>query len=57
VAGFILNCGWGGKGITQSPIAGQLAAEFICYGRTTTMSLEPFRIERFEEPGISSLHG
>jgi len=47
VEGFILNCGWGGKGITQAPIAGQLAAELIRYGRATTMSLELFRLDRF----------
>ncbi len=51
VDGFILNCGWGGKGIIQAPIAGQLIAEFICYGQATTMSLEPFRIGRFEQMG------
>lgn len=49
VDGFILNCGWGGQGIIQAPIAGQLAAELIVYGQAMTMSLEPFRIERFPD--------
>ena len=48
VDGFILNCGWGGTGIIQAPMAGQLVAEYISAGCTTTMDISPFRIERFE---------
>lgn len=48
VDGFILNCGWGGTGIIQAPIAGQLVAEYISDGRTLTMDISPFGIERFE---------
>ena len=47
VEGFILNCGWGGKGIIQSPIAGQLVAELISERRTSTMDISAFGIERF----------
>jgi len=47
VDGFILNCGWGGTGIIQAPIAGQLVAELVSDGRTSTMDTSPFRIERF----------
>jgi sarcosine oxidase subunit beta len=47
VDGFVLNCGWGGKGIILAPIAGQLVAEYISQGRTSTMDLSPFRIGRF----------
>jgi sarcosine oxidase subunit beta len=46
VDGFILNCGWGGKGIIQAPIAGQLVAECISDGQTSTMDISPFRIGR-----------
>jgi sarcosine oxidase subunit beta len=48
VAGLILNCGWGGKGIMEAPLAGQLVAELVDLGETVTMEIEPFRIERFE---------
>ena len=48
IDGFILNCGWGGAGIIQSPIAGQLVAEHIANGCTSTMNISPFGIERFE---------
>jgi glycine/D-amino acid oxidase-like deaminating enzyme len=47
VEGFILNCGWGGTGIIQAPIAGQLVAELIGKGRPSTMDIRPFSIERF----------
>lgn len=45
--GFILNCGWGGTGIIQAPIAGQLVAEYIRDGHTTTMDISSLRINRF----------
>ena len=48
IDGFILNCGWGGKGIIQAPIAGQLVAECISDGQTSTMDIAPFRVGRFE---------
>jgi len=48
VEGFILNCGWGGAGIIQAPIAGQLVAEYISDGRSSTMDLRPFLVGRFE---------
>jgi sarcosine oxidase subunit beta len=48
VDGLILNCGWGGRGIIQAPIAGRLVAEYICNGYTSTMDMDPFRIERFK---------
>jgi len=48
VDGFTLNCGWGGTGIIQAPIAGQLVAEYINDGHTSTMDISPFGIERFE---------
>jgi glycine/D-amino acid oxidase-like deaminating enzyme len=48
VDGFVLNCGWGGMGIIQSPIAGQLVAEYICNGHASTMDIGPFAIERFD---------
>ncbi|MDW8319018.1 MAG: FAD-dependent oxidoreductase [Anaerolineae bacterium] len=47
VDGLYLNAGWGGVGIIQAPIAGQLAAEAIVCGRGVTMDLGPFRLGRF----------
>ena len=49
VDGLVLNCGWGGTGIIQAPIAGQLVAEYIGDGRALTMDIGPFSIERFAE--------
>jgi len=49
--GFILNCGWGGTGIIQAPIAGQLVAEYINDGHTTTLDISPLGINRFEKRG------
>jgi glycine/D-amino acid oxidase-like deaminating enzyme len=59
VQGLLLNCGWGGTGIIQAPIAGQLLAEYISDGHTSTMDVDPFRIERFEleSPREKSLSG
>jgi glycine/D-amino acid oxidase-like deaminating enzyme len=47
VDGLILNCGWGGRGIIQAPIAGRLVAETICHGYPSTMDIHPLKIERF----------
>jgi len=46
--GFVLNCGWGGTGIIQSPAAGQLVAEWIAHGRTSTFDIGPFALDRFQ---------
>ena len=47
VEGFLLNCGWGGVGIIQAPMAGLLAAEVAANGHAITMDIEPLSIERF----------
>jgi sarcosine oxidase subunit beta len=47
VEGFILNCGWGGRGIIQAPVAGRLVAEYIHDGYTSTMDIDRLKIERF----------
>ena len=52
--GFLLNCGWGGMGIIQSPIAGQLVAEYVSNGYTTTMDIGPLAIDRFDHARQSS---
>ncbi len=49
VEGFILNCGWGGTGIIQAPIAGQLIAEYIVTGQGRTFDLTPLGIDRFKK--------
>jgi sarcosine oxidase subunit beta len=48
VEGLVLNCGWGGTGIIQAPIAGQLIAECISIGHATTMDIARLSIDRFE---------
>ncbi|MCY4525607.1 MAG: FAD-binding oxidoreductase, partial [Anaerolineaceae bacterium] len=48
VPGFINNCGWGGEGIMNAPVGGQLVAEQICNGRTSTFDVTPFLLERFD---------
>jgi len=55
VDGFILNCGWGGTGIIQAPIAGQLVAEFVSSGSTSTLDIGSLGIERFEDRNSSSV--
>jgi len=57
VDGFILNCGWGGTGIIQAPMAGQLVAEYISDGHTLTIDIGPFRMERFEGKSIEEVRG
>jgi len=47
VDGLVLNCGWGGRGIIQAPIAGRLVAEHICNGYPSTIDINPLKIERF----------
>jgi len=52
VEGLILNCGWGGTGIIQAPIAGQLVAELVSNERTATIDIRPLSIERFAEKPV-----
>lgn len=47
VEGLLLNAGWGGFGIIQSPAAGQLMAELVRDGHTSTFETGEFRLERF----------
>jgi len=34
--GVLLNVGWGGMGVIQAPVAGQLLAEYVAFGRPVT---------------------
>ena len=45
--GLLLNTGWGGVGIIQSPVAGQLMAELVHDGRTSTFKINEFGLGRF----------
>jgi sarcosine oxidase subunit beta len=47
IDGFINACGWGGHGVMHAPIGGKLIAELIAEGKTTTLDLAPFALERF----------
>lgn len=49
IKGLFLNCGWGGTGIIQAPIAGKLLAEFIHNGKATTFDADLLRIDRFRK--------
>jgi sarcosine oxidase subunit beta len=49
VDGFLLNCGWGGMGIIQAPIAGQLMAELVRNGQTSTFETGGLHLSRFSE--------
>jgi glycine/D-amino acid oxidase-like deaminating enzyme len=46
--GFLLNAGWGGVGIIQAPVAGQLLAELVCDGQTSTFGIRDFMLDRFQ---------
>jgi glycine/D-amino acid oxidase-like deaminating enzyme len=45
--GFLLNAGWGGVGIIQAPTAGQLMAELIHDGHTSTFESQELGLDRF----------
>jgi len=45
--GFLLNAGWGGVGIIQAPVAGQLMAELVHDGHTSTFESNELELERF----------
>ncbi|MBI5650187.1 MAG: FAD-binding oxidoreductase [Chloroflexi bacterium] len=49
VEGFINACGWGGHGVMHAPIAGQLIAELIADGKTTTLDIAPFDLSRLSK--------
>ena len=49
VHGFINNCCWGGEGVMHAPIGGQLVAEWICDGKTTTFDAMQFLLSRFDK--------
>jgi len=55
VRGFFLNCGWGGRGIIQAPIAGQLVAECIIHGRAAMMDISSLEIERFKGKSVKEV--
>ncbi len=45
--GFLLNCGWGGMGIIQAPVAGQLLSELVRDGHTSTFDGAELNLARF----------
>jgi len=47
VEGFLLNAGWGGVGIIQAPVAGQLMAELVHDGYTSTFDSKELSLDRF----------
>ena len=51
VAGLYLCAGFSGAGFKKGPAVGQCLAELILDGRTTTLDLTPFRLERFADDG------
>ena len=55
IEGMILSCGWGGTGIIQAPMAGQLVAEIIAQGTASTMDTAPFRLGRFDGQSVATV--
>jgi sarcosine oxidase, subunit beta len=49
VPNLILANGSSGHGVMHSPILGQLVAELVCDGRTSTLDITPLRMERFAD--------
>lgn len=47
IGGYVNSCGWGGEGVMHAPIGGQLVAEYIRDGVTSTYQLKPFLYNRF----------
>lgn len=47
IDGLYLAAGFSGAGFKKGPMVGQCLAELICDGRTTTVDLTPFALERF----------
>lgn len=46
--GLLLNVGWGGMGLMQAPVAGQLLAEYVAFGRPVTFpNATALEIRRF----------
>lgn len=54
---LLLVNGSSGHGVMHSPILGQLAAELLCDGRTTTLDVHPLRLERFADDDAQPLSG
>jgi sarcosine oxidase subunit beta len=46
--GLYVTAGFSGHGFMHGPIAGQLMAELIIYGRAITMDIAPLSLERFK---------
>jgi sarcosine oxidase subunit beta len=47
--GMYCAVGFSGHGFKMSPIVGQLLAELVVDGRTSTLDITPLRLKRFEE--------
>lgn len=47
VEGFLCACGFSGHGFMHAPMAAKLLTELILDGRSTTLPIERFNIERF----------
>jgi sarcosine oxidase subunit beta len=48
VPGFLLAVGFGGHGIMHGPAAGQVISELIAAGKTESVDISPFSLERFK---------
>jgi len=46
--GYLNDCGWGGEGVMLAPVGGQLIAELVADGETSTFPLGPFLAGRFD---------
>lgn len=50
VEGYINDCAWGVEGIMHAPVGGQMVAEYIRDGTTSTFPLDAFLLSRFSTP-------
>lgn len=55
IDGFLLNCGWGGEGIMQSPLAGQLIAELVTNSPKLPFHIGDFNMERFKGVNLDEI--
>jgi sarcosine oxidase subunit beta len=56
VENFVCANGFSGHGMQHAPAVGVAVSELILDGRATSVDLEPYRIERFQEQVVPELN-
>ena len=52
VDGLVHALGFSGHGFKHSPVIGEVVAELVCDGRSSTIDVSPFSSERFGHPPV-----